>query len=217
LNRKRFVVSIFVTVLIVGFLGMTFLYWTTNGSLQTFSDDKRYASENLGGFFLISINRANDIGYLSRPYSNPYPNPRVSENETIEATVDGFFHETEYADLSLRALKDLHGVSTESSIYNASILLEVRVNGWDNLSDGSMPVQAVLGHLLDEAALAGNYTKPIMAFDTLHNATQSAFTAFGLDVASWSYQPSNSTLLSNIGTDVDQLEKTLIQWSNSYR
>lgn len=210
-------VSIFVLVLIVGFLGMTFLYWTTNGSLQTFSENSRYASENLGFSFSLSINRANDLGYLLRMYSNPYPNPLVSENETIEATVEGFFHETEYAWLSLRALKELHGVSTESSIYKARILLEVRVNGWDNMSDGSMPVQAVMGHLLDEARVAGNYTKPIMAFYNLHNATQSAFPALGHDVLTWSYQPSNSTLLSSIGADVDQLESVLFQWSNSNR
>lgn len=219
MNGKRFVVSIFVVVLIVGFLGMIYLYWATSDSLQTFSDNRRYASENLGSIFSQSIYAASNLGYLTNLYSNPYSNSlfysRAFDNETIEATVNGFFHEAENAYLTLMALEDLYGVSTKSPIYNARILLEFRVNGWDNLSDGSMPAQAVMGHLLDKAAVSRNYTKPITAFYDFHNATYSTFTALGHDVANWSYQPSNSTLLSNIGTDVTQLQSILFQWSNS--
>lgn len=196
---------------------MTFLYWTTNGSLQTVSDNKMSASENLGSSFSLSIVRACNLGYLNTMYANPYPNPLISKKDTIEATAEGFFHETENAGDMLIALVDLHGVSSESPIHHAYDLLTLHINGYENFSDGSMAVHQMMGLLFEQASVAGNYTKPLMAFENLHSSCLSAFTALGQDVLSWSYQPSNSTLLSNIGTDVNLLEATSIQWSNSYR
>jgi hypothetical protein len=198
-------------------LGMTLLYWTTNDSLQAVSGNKASAARDLGVYFEVSMNRACDLTYLHTMYSNPYSSVQLPENQTIEATVDGFFYETEYAENWLGTLMDLEGVSYGSSIYNAWMLLESRVNGWENLSDGSTPAQAVMGHLLDEAEAAGNYTRSITAFEALHNATYLGFAALGNDVAVWSAEPSNSTTVNGIGTDVDQLTSALIQWSDSYR
>jgi hypothetical protein len=198
-------------------LGMIVSYWTTNDSLQAVSGNKASAARDMAVYFEVSMNRADDLTYLHIMYSNPYPGVQLPENETIEATVDGFFYETEHAGNWLGALMDLEGVSYGSSIYNASMLLEFRVNGWENLSDGSTPAQAVMGHLLDEAAAAGNYTRSITAFEALHNATYLGFAALGNDVAVWSAEPSNSTTINRIGTEVDQLTSALIQWSDSYR
>jgi hypothetical protein len=197
-------------------LGMILLYWTIN-DLQAVSGNKASAARYLGVYFEVSMNRAGDLTYLHIMYSNPYSSAQPPENETIEATVDGFFYETEYAGNWLGTLTDLEGVSYGSSIYNAWMLLEFRVNGWENLSDQSTPAQAVMGHLLDEAEAAGNYTRTITAFEALHDATYLGFAALGNDVAAWSAEPSNSTTVNRIGTDVDQLTSALIQWTDSYR
>ncbi len=89
-------------------------------SLQSSSKINRSGSSNVAIQFHLSIARATDIGYLLRTYREGLRETELNEFN-IEALIEGFFHEMEYAYFGF--LRGLMTLNPELSEYGKPLYL----------------------------------------------------------------------------------------------
>ena len=156
--------------------------------------------------FWLSIGRATDIKYLLRTYREGLGETELNE-DNVEAIIDGFFYEMEYAYWFLRGLKALNPEldEYEKPIYFIDRLILYRFVLWERV--GRRGIRPVLSDL--------NGSILLTAFKELNQTSFHKIDELGREVAE-SFAPFNATRLDNTVNMVEELETVLVQWINKY-
>jgi len=200
-------------VILVASMTLNIYYYD---SLQSSSKTNRSGSRDIAIEFHLSIARATDIVYLLRTYREGLRETEPDE-DNIEALIEGFFHEMEYAYFGF--LRGLMTLNPELCEYRKPLYLIDRfvcytIISWESLK-AEPTVRSVLADLLTEARSSANYSVPLTAFKELNQTSFHKINQLSFEVAE-SFAPFNATRLGNTVNIVEELEGVLAQWMDKY-
>ena len=211
--KKREVLKyVLVVALVAALLFSTYLNININNSLQASLKKNRGGSSHMGEWFHHCVYRATSIEYLLRTYRRGLGETELNE-DNVEAVIEGFFYEMEYAYDFLYGLKRMN---PELSEYEKPLYFIDRFIAEFRQPFTGPNVRSVLARLLSEATSFANYSIPLTAFKELNQTSFKKMRELSFEVAESCYIPFNATRLDNTVDIIEELQSILSQWIDKY-
>ena len=214
---RNVLIGAVLAILIVSVIASAALNVYYFNSLQASLEKNRRTSAYLASHFLISVGRATSITYLLVTYREGLRETEPNE-DNIEALIEGFFHEMDYADDFLYDLKTLNPELSEykKPLYLIDEFIYYTIIGWKSHTAGPT-VRSILVHLLVEAGQFVNYSLPLTAFKELNQISFQKINELSFEVAeSFAWKGVNATRLDNTVNMIEELQGILGQWIDKY-
>lgn len=215
LKKREVLAYLLACALATALIFSTYLGITINNSLQACLEKNRKASAEIAMNFYHCLGRATDIEHLLRTYRKGFSENELNE-DNIEASIEGFFHEMWYSWWFLRDLKHLNPElgEYEKPLYFIDRFVYYTIIGSQSITAGPT-VQSVLAHLLTRAQTSGDYSISLIAFKELNQISFQEIDGLGTEVFE-SFSPFNATRLDNTVNMVEELQTILDQWIDKY-